>query len=152
VFQECSRTLPLMSDKRYAHGLVFSITMYGPVHLGSNFPMLLVWGLRRSTRFPRSNTRSLTFGSLRVLVCSRYFSKFTTTFSLSDSNRSFSSTSFGHGTVSVAIHRLWCFISSGNISSVPCISQKGVKFIALQIVVLWLHTAVGMTSAYFPFF
>jgi hypothetical protein len=27
-----------------------------------------------------------------------------------------------------------------------------VKFVALHTVVLWLHTAVGMTSAHLPFF
>jgi hypothetical protein len=141
-----------MSDKRYAPGLVFSVTTYGSVHLGSNFPALSVLGLRRSTRFPRSNSHGLTFGSLHALVCSLYFSKFTTTFSLSDSIKSFSSTSFGHGTVSVAVRRLRCFISSGNIASAPYISRKGVKFVALQTVVLWLHTVVGMTSAHFSFF
>jgi hypothetical protein len=149
VFQECSRTLPSMYDKRYAPGLVFSITMYGPVHLGSNFPVPLVLGLRRSTRFPRLNSRSLTFGSL---VYSWYFSKFTTAFSLSDSSKSFSSASFGHGTISVAIRRIQCFISSENIAYAPHINRKGVMFVTLQIVVLWLHTAVGMTSAHFSFF
>jgi hypothetical protein len=123
-----------------------------PVHLGSNFPVLSVLGLRRSTKFSRSNSHGLTFGSLHALVYSLYFSKFTTTLSLSDSSRSFSSTSFGHGTIYVAVCRLWCFISFGNIASPPYISQKGVKFIALQTVVLWLHTTVGITSDHFSFF
>jgi hypothetical protein len=73
-------------------------------------------------------------------------------FSLSDSSKSFSFASFGHETVFVAVHRFRCFISSGNIASAPYINRKGVKLIALQIVVLCLHTAVGMTSAHFPFF
>jgi hypothetical protein len=141
-----------MSDNRFAPGLVFCVTTYGPIHLGSNFSVLSVLGFRRSTIFPRSNYRSLTFGSLHALVCSWYFSKFATTFSLYDSSKSFSSTSFGHGTVSIAVRRLQCFISSGNIASAPYINWKGVKFVALETVVLWLHTAVGMTSAHFPFF
>jgi hypothetical protein len=144
--------LPSMSDKRSAPALVFNITTYGPIHLGSNFSVLSVLELHRSTRFPRSNSRGLTFRSLHALVCSCYFSKFTIALSLSDSSRSFSSASFGHGTVSVAVRKHWCFISSGNTTSAPYISRKGVKFVALQNVVLWLHTAVGMTSTHFPFF
>jgi hypothetical protein len=152
VFLECSRTLPSMSNRQYVPGLVFCVTTYGHVHLGLNSPVLSVLGLRRSTRFPKSSSHGLTIGSLHALVCSWYFSKFTTTFSLSDLSKSFSSTSFGHGTVSVAIRRLQRFISSGNIASAPYINRKGVKFIALETVVLWLHTAVGMTSIHFPFF
>jgi hypothetical protein len=68
VFQECSRTLPSLSDNRYAPGLVFYVTMYHHVHLGSNFLVLSVLGLHRSTRFPKLNSRGLTFGSLRALV------------------------------------------------------------------------------------
>jgi hypothetical protein len=94
----------------------------------------------------------LTFESLHALVCSWYFSKFTTSLSLSDSSRSFPSISFGHGTVSIAVHRHQCFISSSNIASAPHISQNVVKFIAIQTMVLWLHTVVGMTSTHFPFF
>jgi hypothetical protein len=141
-----------MSDKRYTPGLVFPVITYGPVHLASNFLALSVLGLRRSTKFPKSNSRTLTFGSLYALVYSWYFSIFTIAMSLSDSSRSFSSASFGHGTVSVAIRRLRCFISSGNITSAPYISRKGVKSIALQTMVLWLHIAVGMSSAHFSFF
>jgi hypothetical protein len=140
-----------VSDKRYALGLVSYVTMYGPVHLGLNFLVLLVMGLRRSTRFPKLKSRGLTFESLHAPVYSWYFSKFVTAFSLSNSSKS-SSTSFGHGTVSLAIRRLQCFISSGNIASAPYINQKGVKFIALETIVLWLHTVVGMTFAHFPFF
>jgi hypothetical protein len=72
--------------------------------------------------------------------------------SLSDSSRSFSSASFGHAGVSVAVHKLWCFISSGSTVSAPYINHNGVNFAALHTVVLWLHTAVGMTSAHLPFF
>jgi hypothetical protein len=72
--------------------------------------------------------------------------------SVSDSSRSFSSTSFGHTVVSLAVDKLQCFISSGNTALAPNINQNGVKFDALHIVVLWLHTAVGMTSAHLPLF
>jgi hypothetical protein len=48
--------------------------------------------------------------------------------------------------------KLWRFISSGSIASAPYINQNGVKFVALQTVVLWLDTAIGMTSTHFPFF
>jgi hypothetical protein len=34
----------------------------------------------------------------------------------------------------------------------PYINRKGVKFVALHTVVLWLYKAVGMTSAHLPFF
>jgi hypothetical protein len=128
--------LPSMSDKGYVPSLVFSITTYGRIHLGSNFPVLSILGLHRSTRFPRSNSRNLTFGSLHALVCYWCFSKFTTAFSLSDSSTCFSSTSFGRGTVSVAVLGLRCFISFGNIAYVPYINRKGVKFVALQTIVL----------------
>jgi hypothetical protein len=141
-----------MSDKQYLPGLVFSITTYGPVLLASNFLVLSVLGLHRSTKFPGLNSRGLTFASVDTLVYSWYYSKFTTSLSLSNLNKLFSSASFGHGTVSVVVHKLWCFISSGNIAFVPYINKKGVKFVALQTVVLWLHTVVGMTSAHFPFF
>jgi hypothetical protein len=136
-----------MSDKRYALDFVFSITTYGHVHLGSNYPAFSVLGLRRSNRFPRSNSHNLTFGFVHALVCSEYFFQVYIAISLSYSSRSFSSASFGHGIVFVAIHRLRCFISSVNIASAPYISRKGVKFVALQIVVLWIHPF----SFLFPF-
>jgi hypothetical protein len=72
--------------------------------------------------------------------------------SLSDLGRSFSSASFGHGGVSIVVLKLRCFISFGNTASAPYINRKGVKFVSLHTVVLWLHTMVGMTSAHFPFF
>jgi hypothetical protein len=43
-------------------------------------------------------------------------------------------------------------ISLGNTASALYISQNGVKFVILETVVLWLHTALGMTSVHLPFF
>jgi hypothetical protein len=71
---------------------------------------------------------------------------------LSDSSSSFSSASFEHTGPSVAVHKLQCFISSGSTASAPYINWNGVKFVVVHTVVLWLHTAVGMTSAHLPFF
>jgi hypothetical protein len=51
--------------------------------------------------------------------------------------------------LSVVARKLQCFISSGSIAPAPYINQNGVKFVAQQTVVLWLHTAIGMTSAHF---
>jgi hypothetical protein len=73
------------------------------------------------------------------------------TLSLFDSSRSFSFASFGHTKVSIAVHKLRCFISSGSTASAPYINQNGVKFVALHAMVLWLHTVVGMTSAHLSF-
>jgi hypothetical protein len=78
--------------------------------------------------------------------------RFVTSLSLSDSSKSFSSALPGHGVLPAATHKLRCFISTGSIAFAPYINQNGVKFVALQTVVLWLHTIVGMTSAHFPFF
>jgi hypothetical protein len=133
-FQECSRTPPWVCDNRYAPGLIFSFTTYGLVHLASHFLVLLVWGLHNSTKFPASNSRSLTYEFLHALVSSWYFSKFTTALSLSDSSRSFSSISFGHAMVSVVVHRLRCFISSSKTASAPYINQKGEN---LLLYTLW---------------
>jgi hypothetical protein len=72
--------------------------------------------------------------------------------SLSNSSRSFSSASFGHMVVSVAFHKLQCFISSSSTASAPYINRNGVKFVALHTVVLWLHMAIGMTTAHLSFF
>jgi hypothetical protein len=90
---------------------------------------------------PSSLSRSL---SLPDIFC-----KFATALSLSDSSRSFSSASFGHTVVSVAVHKLQCFISSGSTGSAPYVNQNSVKFVALHSVVLWLHTTVGMTCQKF---
>jgi hypothetical protein len=112
----------------------------------------MVRGLRKSTKFPTSNSRSFTFRSLHVLASSWYFCKFATALSLSDSSRSFFSASFGNTVVSVAVHKLWYFISSSSTASAPYINRNGVKFVAMHTVLLWLHTTVGMTSAHLPFF
>jgi hypothetical protein len=103
-------------------------------------------------RFQTSNSRNLTFGSLHALVSSRYFYRFSTALSLSDSSKSFSLASLGHDGASVAVHKLWCLTSSVSTTSTPYINKNGVKLVALHTVVLWLHTAVGMTSAHLPFF
>jgi hypothetical protein len=141
--------LPWGSDKCYASDHVFSVTTYGPTHLASNLLVLSVRGLRKSTKLPTSNSRNLTFGSLHALISSWYFCKFVTALSLSDSSRSFSSASLGHARVVVTVRKLQCFTSSGRTLY---ISWNGVKFVALHTVVLWLHTACGMTSTHFLFF
>jgi hypothetical protein len=63
-----------------------------------------------------------------------------------------SSASLGHGGASVVVRKLWCLISSGNTASAPNNSLNNIKLVVLQTVVLWLHMALGMTSAHFPFF
>jgi hypothetical protein len=152
AFQKCSKTRPWPSVKRYTPGLIFSVTTYGPVHLASSMPVLSVWGLLKCTKFPISNSHNLTFGSLQALVSSWYFCKFATALSLSDSSRYLFLASLGHTGASVVVHKLWCFTSSGNTTSVPYISRNGVNFFALHTVVLWLHYTFGMTSAHLPFF
>jgi hypothetical protein len=72
--------------------------------------------------------------------------------SLSDFSKSFSLASLGHGRASAVVRRLWCLISSGSSASASNNNWNMVKLVALQTVVLWLHTALGMTSAHFPFF
>jgi hypothetical protein len=114
--------------------------------------VLSVWGLRKSTKLPISNSRNLTFGSLHALVSSWYCCKFATALSLSDSNRFFSPALLGHAGASVAVHKLRCFTSSGNTTSAPYISRIGAKFIAQHTVVLWLYIAFGMTFTNLPFF
>jgi hypothetical protein len=42
------------------------------------------------------------------------------------------------------------FISSGITGSSPYYSLKGVKFIARDTDELWLHTALGNSSAHLP--
>jgi membrane-bound acyltransferase YfiQ involved in biofilm formation len=49
-------------------------------------------------------------------------------------------------------HRLWCLISFDNTASAVNNNQNRVKLVALQTIVLWLHTALGMTSTHLPFF
>jgi hypothetical protein len=43
------------------------------------------------------------------------------------------------------------FISSGVTSSFPYSSLKGVEFVALEMDVLWLHTALGNSTHHLPF-
>jgi hypothetical protein len=125
---------------------------YSPINLASNLSVFSVWGLHKSTKLPISNSCNLTFRSLHALVSSWYFCKFAMTLSLSNSSRSFSLASLGHAGAPIVVHKLRCFTSSGWTASAPYMSRNGVKFVALHTVVLWLHTACGMTSAHFPFF
>jgi hypothetical protein len=125
---------------------------YNPIHLASNLSVLSVQGLRKSTKLPMLNSCNLTFESLHALVSSWYFCKFAMTLSLSDSSKSFSSASLGHTGVVVTVHKNRCFTSSGRTASAPYICWNSVKFVALHTIVLWLHTACGMTSVHFPFF
>jgi hypothetical protein len=111
-----------------------------------------VRGLCKRTKSPTSSSQSLTFESLHALVSSWYLCKLATALSLSGSNKYLSSASLGHAGTSAVVHRRRCFTSSGNTASALYISQNGVKFVALETIVLWLHTALGMTSANLPFF
>jgi hypothetical protein len=133
-------------------GLVFSVITYDPIHLALNLPVFSVRGLRKSTRLPTSNSHNLIFGSLHALVSSWYFCKFVMALSRFDSNKSFPSASLGHEGASFVVHKLQCFTSSSSTASASYISHKGVEFVALHTVVLWLHTTCGMTSAHLPFF
>jgi hypothetical protein len=90
-----------------------------------------VRGLRRRSRLPTSISLFLTFGSFQFLVSSRYFYRLATTLSLCDSNKSFSSTSLGHGGASAIVHILWCLISSGSTASALYNNQNEVKLVAL---------------------
>jgi hypothetical protein len=58
----------------------------------------------------------------------------------------------GQGGASTVVRRLQCFIFSGNTTLAPNNNRKGVKLVALQTVVLWLHTFLSITSAHLPFF
>jgi hypothetical protein len=97
-------------------------------------------GLRKRTRLPTSKSFFLTFYRLFI------------TLSLSDSNKSFSSASLGHGGAPTVVRRLWCLISFNSTASTLNTNRNGVKLVALQTIVLWLHTALGMTSAHLSFF
>jgi hypothetical protein len=72
--------------------------------------------------------------------------------SLPDSSNYFSSASLGHAILSAVARKHQCFISSSSIAFAPYINRNGVKFVAQQTIVLWLHTTIGVTSADFPFF
>jgi hypothetical protein len=111
-----------------------------------------VCGLHTRTKSPTSSSQRLTFGSLHALVSSWYLCKLATTLSLSSSNKSLSSALLGHAGTSADVCRLRCFTSSGSTASTLYISQNGVKFVGLEIVMLWFHTALGMTSGHLPFF
>jgi hypothetical protein len=54
--------------------------------------------------------------------------------------------------VSVAVRKLQYFISSSSTTLASYINRNGVKFVVLHIVMLWLHTVVGMTSVHLLFF
>jgi lantibiotic modifying enzyme len=125
---------------------------YDPIHLASNLPVLSVQGLCIGTKLPTLKSYNLTFRSFHALVSSWYFCKFATTLSLSNLSKSFSSASHGHAGVAVAVLKLQCFTSSRRTASAPYINRNNMKFVALHIVVLWLHTACGMTSTHFLFF
>jgi hypothetical protein len=71
---------------------------------------------------------------------------------MSDSSRSFSSASLGHVGVTIVVLKLQCITSLGRTAIAPYIGQNGMKFVALHTVVLWLHTACGVTFTHFPFF
>jgi hypothetical protein len=53
--------------------------------------------------------------------------------------------------VSDLVPVLQSFISFGVIGSSPYNSLKGVKFVPLEMEVLWLHTTLGGCSAHLPF-
>jgi hypothetical protein len=71
--------------------------------------------------------------------------------SLSGSNKSLSSASVGQGGVSVAVRRLRCLVSSSSTTLAQNNNRKGVKFVALETIVLWLHTAFDKILAHLPF-
>jgi hypothetical protein len=95
-----------------------------------------VRGLRKRTKLPMLKSLFLTFGSLHFLASSLYLYRLVIALSLSDSSKSFSSASLGHGGASAVIHRLWCLISFGSIASALNNNRNGVKLVALQTIVL----------------
>jgi hypothetical protein len=101
---------------------------------------------------PTSCSCNMTFISLHAFVSLWYLCKLAMTLSFSSSSKSFSSVSLRHARASIPIHRLRCFTSSSSTASAPYINRNGVKFVALQTIILWLHTALGMASVNFPFF
>jgi hypothetical protein len=71
---------------------------------------------------------------------------------MSDSSKSFSSASSGHGGASVVVCRLWCLISSGSTTSALNNNQKRGEVGGSgdrSVVTLY---CLGMTSAHLPFF
>jgi hypothetical protein len=87
--------------------------------------------LRRRTKLPTLKSLFLTFASLQFLVSSWYFCRLVTAFSLSDSNKTFSSASLGHGGVFAVVRRLLCLISFGSTASALNNNWNGVKLVAL---------------------
>jgi hypothetical protein len=76
-------------------GLVFCVTMKGPVHFGSSFPEASVSGIRSSTKSTASIYLCFTFLSFQALVSFYYDCRFSTTFIRSGSNKSLDSASVG---------------------------------------------------------
>jgi hypothetical protein len=68
----------------------------------------------------------------------------------SGSNKSLDLASLGLYVASVFVLALQSLISSGVIGSSPYNNLKGVNFVALQMKVLWLHTALDNYAAHFP--
>jgi hypothetical protein len=69
----------------------------------------------------------------------------------SGSNKSFDSASVGLYMASAFVLALQSLISYRVTSSSPYNNLKGVKLVALQTKVLWLHTALSNSSAHLPF-
>jgi hypothetical protein len=69
----------------------------------------------------------------------------------SASSRSFDSVSIALLIASTLVLTPWSLNSSGVTGSSPYKSLKGVNFVALQTEVLWLHIALGSSSAHLPF-
>jgi hypothetical protein len=67
------------------------------------------------------------------------------------SNKSLDSASVGLWTASDLILALQTFISSSVTGSSPYQSLNVVNFFALEMDVLWLHTALCISSAHLPF-
>jgi hypothetical protein len=56
--------------------------------------------------------------------------------SLSGSNKSLSSVLLGQGETSVVVQKLLCLISSRSTTFAPNNNQNGVKFVAMETIVL----------------
>jgi hypothetical protein len=114
-------------------------------------PNTLVWALQE---YQVSHFEGLFF---YLLVSpgfrfSLYACRFWTTFSLSDSNNSFDSTSVGLYIVFGIVLVLLNLISSGVTTCSPNKSLNGVKLVSLDTEVLWLQTAFDNSSTHFPFY
>jgi hypothetical protein len=69
----------------------------------------------------------------------------------SGSTKSLDSASLGLYVASISVLALQTLISSGVIGSSPYNNLKWVNFIALQMKILWLHTALGNSLAHLPY-